>query len=276
MNNIVFLVIVLYKCRIQDSSTLDSLSKIINFESWGNYLIFDNSPSDFVQDDVSKYNYFRDPNNAGLAKAYNTSLNLAKIKGCKWLLLLDQDSSLNQSLFNYYDKMDLFHLKDIAMIVPNIKDRSGQHISPIKIKAVECDDSQGIKCCNKLFCINSFSLINVDFALDVMKGFDERFPLDMLDYSTCYFINNSNYNYFVLECSVEHSLSVFSKDYVPLNRYGSIVRSELRFYRRNLISLLKYIVRLIGRSGKFLISGRFKHFSLNIKILMYAISGKKI
>lgn len=262
-----FIVIVLYKCKLSDSESYITLRRIFPSLSNVKCLLVDNSPIDFVQEQIpSDVIYLRQDNNPGLAFAYNKALELAYSNDIQWLLLLDQDSSIKEDLFVEFSKVCNQQTK-IALIVPNIETPNGVKISPLNKNHNSCSDFGFNK---ELFCINSFSIINVRFAKYVMNGFNEEFPLDMLDYYTCHFINNSRYYYYVLPCVMKHNLSVSNADYVNSIRYESIVKAELRFFiisgEKN-----KYICRLLYRSIKFIRMRRLDCICVNLKYIKHAL-----
>lgn len=260
-----FVVLVLYKSKLSESISYKSLMRIFTPESFVQILIYDNSPENFEQEMVpSGLNYIRDVHNSGLAMAYNVALNKAKNTHCSWLLLLDQDSCLENSLFEEFSRVES-KLHSIAVLIPHVRSYDGRSISP-RFENGKVNVYDGFH--KKLNCINSMSFVNVFFAINVMKGFDKDFPLDMLDYRTCHFVNESNFGYWVLGCNMYHSLSVMSSTYVSLERYKSIVSSEFRFYR-TIGEEYKYILHLFLRSLKQLMHLKFDYVWINVKYLLW-------
>ena len=262
-SNSIYIVVVVYKCLISESITIKSLLSIFDDNSCNRILVYDNSPENFEQDALHhNMLYIRDVNNHGLAYAYNKAVSLAKSKGLKWLMLLDQDSVVDKEIFVEFNSICLNNI-NVGMIVPHVVTNSNRIISPhFRIAGEKID--KGIH--NQLFCINSFSIINIDFVENILKGFNEDFPLDMLDYYTCYCINKSEYKYYVMNCVMKHNLSVFNKDYVGIKRYESIVSSEYKYY-----SIIgekwSYISRLFFRSIKMLIHRQWSHVIFNFHFL---------
>ncbi|MGE9954164.1 glycosyltransferase [Segatella copri] len=264
IQNKLFVVLVIYKQKLSESDSYITLMSLLKSQSLAHVLIYDNSPKSFMQETIpDKIDYIRDFDNSGLAVAYNCALKKALAQGCFWLLLLDQDSQVKKTLFEEF-YLEKANFENIAIVVPQIYNHDGRSISPLswdKHKKVKCGFHK------QLHCINSLSIINIEFAIDVMKGFDENFPLDMLDYSTCNFVNKSKYGYWVLSCKMEHSLSVLSDGYVSVERYKSILLSEVRFFKMTK-KFKTYLVRLILRTFKFILFKRYNHAWINIKYLL--------
>lgn len=104
----VLAVLVLYKCKLEDSQAFNSLC--VSLECAGkilDILVYDNSPvaqyaeKKFCRKNIS-IDYISDPSNPGVSKAYNTAASLAKEKGKKWLLLLDQDTCFPLNAMEQY------------------------------------------------------------------------------------------------------------------------------------------------------------------------------
>lgn len=264
INNSIYIVVVVYKCLISESVTIKSLLSINEENFCNRILIYDNSPEEFKQDILThEMLYIRDINNRGLAYAYNKAVSIAKDKGFKWLMLLDQDSIVDKEIFIEFNAICLKNI-NVGIVVPHVVTNCNRIISPHFRKTGE-RINEGIH--DKLFCINSFSIINIDFIVNVLKGFNEEFPIDMLDYYTCYCINNSEFKYYVMNCVVKHNLSVFNEEYVGIKRYESIVNSEYRYY--NIIGeKWGYIFRLLFRSIKMLIHRQWSHLFFNFRFLL--------
>ena len=264
MEKNIYIVVVIYRCHISKSDTIKSLLSIQDVDYSNRVLVYDNSPEDFEQETISNgMSYIRDVNNNSLAYAYNKAVSIAKSKGCKWLMLLDQDSVLDNEIFVEFDNICQNNI-EIGMIVPHVVSHTNKIISPHYRKIGE-RINEGIH--NHLFCINSFSIINIDFVINILKGFNEDFPLDMLDYYTCYCINKSEYKYYVMNCVMKHNLSVYNKCYVGMKRYESIVGAEYKFYC--MIGKKKlYIFRLVCRSMKMLTHRQISHAIYNFRFIL--------
>jgi len=264
----IFAVIVIYKCKVEESSTLYSLNEAV--EQPINVLIYDNSPAIDSGYDVNKFanlriQYVHNPNNPGISKAYNYALNEAKNINKRWLLLLDQDTTLSKEYFQKIVKISDQQLRhSVVSIIPNIKSASdNQIISPLRILPggflKPLSVSQGYLNIN-LAAINSGALINIDFVLSV-GGFNEDYKLDMLDYWFNREIYKSKKDVLLLDVNIIHELSV--KDYniyIGIDRYIDLLVSEnLYFSTDGRKSYLMYKIRLLLRTFKQIVYFKFKY-----------------
>jgi glycosyltransferase involved in cell wall biosynthesis len=96
-------VLVLYKQRWEEAKSLRSLLEICKQEqsiaSRIALFVQDNSPevnAPVAVDTSLQLEYYRAPGNPGLAEAYNRALAIARDRNVHWLLLLDQDTTLDR------------------------------------------------------------------------------------------------------------------------------------------------------------------------------------
>lgn len=72
MNNIIFPIIVIYKCHLGEAESFKTFIKPNGFK---NYLVYDNSPTEYIQENIASIYpqaiYVRDTSNKGLPAAYN-------------------------------------------------------------------------------------------------------------------------------------------------------------------------------------------------------------
>ena len=147
-------VIVLYKCKLEDSKSYQSLLR-------------DKDITIFAQ-------------NSGLGVAYNKAAQYAKCEHFEWLLLLDQDTIFSYKAMDIYMKsiMDYPYIK---MFVPIHQIADGRYISPARYI---CKGSHPIHTMKSGLLkfkvaapINSGVMVNVD-AFYKAGGYDEKVILD--------------------------------------------------------------------------------------------------
>ena len=80
-------VIVLYKCKLEDSKSYQSLLRDKDITIFA----YDNSPTP-QEVNVKNVIYVHDSQNSGLGVAYNKAAQYAKCEHFEWLLLLDQET----------------------------------------------------------------------------------------------------------------------------------------------------------------------------------------
>jgi glycosyltransferase involved in cell wall biosynthesis len=267
----VTMVVVLYKLKPEESKTFQTLKQIIDskYSSFKDIelILYDNSPTkhDFTPLDHEGIHtrYYHDPRNLGIATAYNYAWSVAKGNNSKWLLLLDHDTELTQK---YFDSM--FNLSNIpekvVAIVPKINSENIM-ISPVYSDSLrplkEERPTAGIQD-RPVMAINSGALISVDF-LNEINGFNEEFALDYLDHWIFYEIYENERMVLLVDVSLEHELSVLDYTRVSLQRYQSILDSEVNFYRNFKKDLLpKYRIQLAKRFLKQVLTVKNKEIAL--------------
>ena len=224
-------VVVLYKCSISQSQTLNSLSdlkKEIDSLFDLDILIYNNS-SLYPIPPHPNYQIYNSPTNNMLAGAYNYALQQAIKKQINWLLLLDQDTTLSLHYFQELHKAISLSLcsNNIASIAPCVTSNKKQ-ISPIQfnptigpkwfLKAVHPGTTS--KC---QFAINSATLINTS-AITNIGNFPNEYPLDDLDICYFYRLYKKGYSFITIPTTIQHQLSVldYSKN-MTHGRYQSIL-----------------------------------------------------
>jgi GT2 family glycosyltransferase len=253
------IVIVIYNNKIEDSVTYKSLTTALDNNLCFNItlIIYDNSPiAQIISDDENtryEMTYIHDSANPGLSKAYNKGLEIAKNKNIRWLLLLDQDTVLPENYLDAFLKVDFKNLPaDVVCLVPKVLAVGREKIiAPIRIYYGALFVSfKKIKpgiLSSKITGINSGTFLSVNF-IDELGGFDNRFPLDMLDHWYFSEIAKAKKRVFLLDAIIYHNLSVnrFESE-VSLLRYTGILRSEKLFSKKNIFTYLIFKLRLVKR-----------------------------
>ena len=221
----ILFVIVLYKVRLTESLTFQSLNKTVKSflpQIQVDLLICDNSPTsqfDINEDTgTNAFNvyYLHDSVNPGISLSYNRAVELALIKEKKWLLVLDQDTILpTEGLRKYINALK--NWPDFPVYTPQVY--SGDTLlspcryfmhrgSPFTIIKPGVNILQGKNV------INSGLLINVEAYREV-GGYDEKVWLYFSDFVFFDRLKKHYKKFIVLDFSVEHELS--SSDYSDLS-----------------------------------------------------------
>jgi len=233
------IVVVLYKQRVEESKTFITLKEVLftneQLLEQVELIIYDNSP---VEQEVNfqLYNnlnmtYKHDERNLGIAEAYNFAWSIAKNNGSEWLLLFDHDTEITSEYLKQIINLNELD-ESIAGVVPKINSEHTM-ISPVYSNTLRpLQNERPVEGIQKLpvMAINSGSMIRVSF-LNLIGGFNKDFPLDYLDHWLFYEIYAKGYKVFVLNVYLEHELSVMDYSRVSLDRYKSIIDSEINFYR---------------------------------------------
>ncbi|WP_071340821.1 glycosyltransferase [Maribacter sp. 1_2014MBL_MicDiv] len=271
MNNFIeslCVIVVLYKNNLEESDSFQSILKMNkNGEALSVY-IYDNSP--FPQkiktyDNLNIY-YTHDEKNSGISKAYNSGAKFAKEKEKKWILVLDQDTKLPDSLLNEFDKAIKKH-SNIFLFVPKLVLRDGRIFSPFKYRFkrgfhLKKIDS-GIHPLTEYAPVNSGMLISIQAFFD-SGGYNNKVKLDFSDFQ---FIERFRKKFFKF-CLIEaECLQDFSDDDISvssqINRFKFFCKGALNIEKHSFLDKLQYHMIVIARAVKLTI--RYK------KIIFFVI-----
>lgn len=267
----IYSILVLFNCRIEESKTFNSLLQNYanNPEGFNQFklLIYDNglSKQRAPSDTPFECQYIHNPQNEGLAVAYNYALEKAISASCNWMLLLDQDSSLPKDFISNL-LYDISCIKDDAVmaVIPRIQHHR-KPCSPAKVlyggtlRAIEKPE-KGI-CTFKVFAIGSGSVIRVSF-LQQIGGFNTVFWLDCLDRWLYFIIHKMGGKVFITHSVIEHELSIMNYDlFMNEMRYGNILKYETLFMKtyKSQAEYFVFCLRLLKRCI-------YLYFTVNNKI----------
>jgi len=233
VENKLVITMVLYRTEFSQTPSYEIIKKAIKKNKSVYLFVYDNSEK--IQDNKFFHRenvlYIHDKTNPGLAEAYNKgSLYLKKIQG-DLLLLLDQDTLLDDTYIE-----TLLNLKvnqAIGAYVPIIHSH-GRQISPVFSDQYIGRDSKLPKVgvySEPIMGINSGTAISKEM-LDKIAPFNTAFPLDFLDHWLFWEIRNLNKKISVLDHQLMHDLSVLNYETVSSQRYESIIRAETLFYQK--------------------------------------------
>ena len=261
------IVVTLYNKGIKDSTTLLSLLECSHELTFCDIIIWDNSLAALSLSDFKLLNaklkiiYHHTSANLPLSKIYNYVIN-NYISESDYLLILDDDSIFNKSLFeNFFKAISRYNF--INLILPIITS-NGKIISPANNFIIKTSYwnkiKTGITSTKYLTAINSGMLISGRF----LKGFnyDERLMFYGTDNYFMYNFRETNKNLFIVDEVIEHKLSFFEEDNSRrLFNFRETKRSNLIIYSKNTLHLILSIINnafvsikysIIYRSFKFL------------------------
>jgi hypothetical protein len=256
-------ILVLYKMRLSDSPTYQTFCESSRNGGRDPALIavYDNSPERQVSltDETRLLAYKHDPDNNGLAAAYNWALNLAHESHFSWLLLLDQDTKLPATFLPYLVTKALqYDMNDsVAAIAPFVID-NGVSISPKRVRlgrrtSVTRPTPEIAE--HEVTAINSGVAVKVPFVMSI-GGFNPAYRLDCLDHWFFRQVYSNRKRVALSGQILDHNLSV--SDYrrqVSLDRYRSILTAEAEFIttQKSPLELCIYAGRLAFRAAKQLV-----------------------
>lgn len=256
ISNKIFLVIVLYKTRLEDCRTIKSLTLHLKYNI--DIFVFDNSPVPHCNNKFFNYgmlniSYHSDPSNPGLAVAYNKALTYASLHDKEWLLVLDQDTFITQEYFEEINSFDFESInKQVVAVIPKVFSMGNKLISPSKMFfggiCRPLNINNGLIKSN-ITGINSGTILRVNY-LKSINGFCLHFPLDMLDHWYFRKIFNDGKFIFLIKSLIYQNLSVsnnFERN-VSIDRYKIMLNSEYLFLsEQGNFALLIFRLRLFLR-----------------------------
>jgi len=260
-------VLVIYKMKIAESPAYHSLTNALVTSNYSSSLfVYDNSPSTQTPPDHGAWstNYYHDPSNPGVSKAYNEGHRFAKKKNKKWMLLADQDTIFPAITFDEYQK-SVFKFQP-KIVSPILVDRFGI-VSPFKfqfgggqrLKHVPRNITLPL---DKFYFINSGLLISVN-AYEQAGGYDEKFPLDFSDLDFAFRIRYVIRTFTIADFECSHNLTsvVSTKMDEILTRFKGYVVAGRAFKMKHKLGNWLHL-RALTRAVK--LSWRFKSFNLMI------------
>lgn len=259
----VVIILVRYREPLTTSAGFESAVKCLNKSGLSpaeHLVIYDNSQC--PERAPVSCSYYHNPRNPGLAAAYNYALRVAKEWKRSWILLLDQDSTLPE---DYLERLPLKVDSSVAAIVPRVISNR-RIVSPVRVIAGVPFPSMPVRTggirSSPTLAINSGALLRVSF-LEAIGGFNEEFPLDSLDHWWSYELFSRGHSMLVLDCRIEHRLSVSEPEHLTVERYTGIVESEVRLFRRYraLLSRILFGMVLIRRAVRFCLIAERRRFA---------------
>lgn len=261
--NHIQIILVLYKTNLSESSSYIALRNGIKFLTIPySILIYNNSPEIEIKSSSLDETVINSSSNKMLAGAYNEALEIAIKNNSEWLLILDQDTELTAE---YFHSLNQFLLSDNAknydIVVPVLKKNEIQ-LSPIAYKSCIGPfwttkninvTSENISTINEnlvLSAFNSATALRID-AITQIGGFDENFPLDMLDHRYYYQLHNNHCKMWVLPVWIQQNLSLLDSEHqMSVQRYDKYLQSCLQFAKSiSILCVLSQKLRLCFHIG---------------------------
>ena len=242
-------VVVLYGQSPGESAALSSLLEVSAGRADAtqriSLIIYDNSPRPHELSVTTSFEtyYVHDPENAGLARAYNAAFARARTQGSTWLLLLDQDTRLTSQ---YLDELlvtskAVASQPEISAIVPKLW--AGKRLyspdAPFLFQMRQqftdrhfaVDESVTGMATTPLTAYNSGAALRVS-ALEEIGGFPEDFWLDYLDHAVFQQLQLNGHRLWVMRTVLQQNLSHMDLDSVPMSRHWSVLAAQTRFVLR--------------------------------------------
>ncbi len=254
----ILVVLVIYKKTLQECASYQSWLRL---EKKGQVqlLIYNNSAE--IEIPASNDYWVENASTNGmLAGAYNYAWGVAKEKNIDWLLLLDDDTCVNDAYWHEVTTLvERFEQEtEVAMLLPRFLHNGVQMVpytyNPTYFhewkKHILSPDTLTHDC---LFTFNS-GIVLKRRVIDAIGGFSTRYPLDYQDVDYLLRIHRKGGAGYVLEAVLEHDLSVWNyAKYMNPTRYQSIIDAQKQMAHdcgwRNVWSLRIF---MLGRVIKWL------------------------
>lgn len=179
-NSSIYVVIVLYKVGLEESTAYRTLIKANGITE---FLVYDNSPEADTKraEYPATATYIHDAENSGLSKAYNLAAQKAKAFGKDHLLILDQDTHFAADAWKKYKEQTQFN----GIVAPIVQTKQGMILSPVKIRGIRkrilSDVEPGDYSLYDFAVINSGCLVPISL-FEQCGGYSEKVNLDFSDF----------------------------------------------------------------------------------------------
>jgi GT2 family glycosyltransferase len=258
----VLAVVVLYQMEPARSKTLNGLAQAFAFEpsltEQIEVLVWDNSPSALNEHSLPLSCIYRHAEkNEGVSGAYNAAAVVARERGCAWLLLLDQDTSVTAEFLRgmLAHAAEVINDEPVAAVVPFLYAgsfclsprlwRFGRH-APLPRTASSYTERR------EMFAANSGTLMRVG-ALAAIGGYAKRFLLDYSDIDVFHRLHARGFGVRIAcDLGLEHEVALLDYDArMTPARYAMYLTAESDFldlYRggaERLLHLLRLAVRVL-------------------------------
>lgn len=245
MNKLILPIVVLYKKNLIQAESINTLLDSDVTGLIGDIYVYDNTPGEEknFSSNQNEYRgrniiYVHNPENAGVSRAYNSGLKIAKQLGYKFVLILNQDTHFPiESLRVYTRAIDDY--PNIKIYVPSLVTKNGEHCSPLKYAFhrgfVIGKLESNIYSLDKYSPINSGMLLDVEVALGC-GGYKEDVYLDFSDFQFIERIKKHTSNFYLLPLLLQQDLSNEDNNHENLVvRYGIYCQCARRCYRESVL-----------------------------------------
>ncbi len=212
------IVLVLYKTSLEDSTSFITLSEANSDNAAIDLFVYDNTPdkvlnNSFFVKNGFKIHYRNDNTNPGVSKAYNEAIKFARNKNKKWILFLDQDTTLSKTMLSsFLEKTNTE--KNVKIFATTLFTSNKKLISPslyVFKRGFELSRIPEKKCSLKRMTpINSLLLLSVE-VFDTVGMYNEKIRLDFSDHEFFDRVRKEYKTFYVIKEENFHSLSTFDE-----------------------------------------------------------------
>jgi hypothetical protein len=194
-------------------------------------LIYDNSPEPVIGDfqDDAQLTYIHDQSNGGTRSALLKGIEIALLKNANWLLMVDHDTLLPSNLLNIAsDVCSQMLYVPYAALVPKVS-QNGSLISPASISSAgmfyPIKNEVSLEQAEIITAIASGTFFSVA-SLNKIGYIPDVFWLDGLDHWIFCKFHQSNESVAILNCMLDHELSLNNINNMPDWRIINFIKSQ--------------------------------------------------
>lgn len=205
------IIIVIYKRALEACESFQAVLGMCEEDAEINLFVYDNSSTSqqIKHYEGLRITYFHDPKNSGVSKAYNVGVDHAGKNQKEWVLLLDQDTRLPNSILEAYGQA-ITGNPDINLFAPVLKLKNGKIFSPSRYRfkrGFYVDKmAAGPQSLFNFAPVNSGIMVKVTAFLEV-GGYNEKVKLDFSDFQFIERFRKLHPNFYVMdvECTQDFS-----------------------------------------------------------------------
>ena len=271
------IILVVYNTRLKDAESFQSVKKMRVDATSLDLFVYDNS---LLSQRIGKHigidiTYKHDPENSGVSKAYNTGAAHAQKQQKKWVLLLDQDTTLPPTILEDYERA-ITENPQIHLFVPILYLNDGKIFSPCtyRFKRGFYPDkiAAGINSFDRLSPVNSGIMVNIN-AFNKVGGYNAEVKLDFSDFQFIERFRSVYPNFYVLDTKCQQD---FSDDEVSFSgqqtRFGFFCEGARNIEKANLWDWFQYNTVVFLRAVK--LTARYKRPSFITTYITRFVMGK--
>jgi len=205
------IIIVTYNTALEDCESFQAVLHMRREHTKLAIFVHDNSkePQEIEHYEGLSISYVHDPQNPGVSKAYNVGAAYAKKNKKKWVLLLDQDTTLPATILDSYQKTIATH-PDIKLVVPILVLGDGKIFSPCRYKFKRGfhlqEIAEGIHSLQHISPVNSGMLIDTTAFFEV-GGYNEKVKLDFGDFQFVERFRKHYEDFYVMDIQCQQDFS---------------------------------------------------------------------
>ncbi len=232
----ILVVIVLYRVSLAESRAYQSWKATQAYwqKCTPQLLLYNNGPAP-LEVENPKHCLINAPMNQQLAGAYNQAWKMAQQEDIPWLMLFDQDTEFSAEYIQEVEQsLERYSVNcHIAMLLPRFFHQGKQQVPytycPRLFHEWKKNQLAPQTLTNKcVFTFNSGIVLRRS-AIDSLKGFSLRYPLDYQDADYLLRLYKKGYAAYVMNICLQHDLSVWNyAQNMTAERYQTIIDAQKR------------------------------------------------